>query len=223
MRSQQDIDEEFQNYVARAGKRGLNFYKKILVSLLKEGANINAIHVSGLSPLLIALKGRSRNFPDEKLTRFLVENGADVFAQNKSGYTALHYAACSQNRGAFKYLLSVGGKKLLEIKTETGESSYEGRFAHYFGVEQLPVDGWYINFTEDQASLGLKQMQEMIDDTFRTQEHKMTAVDNDDQTLPSITTEIIVGSSNYRLRHSQRTTHTDGHLAKKRGWECHIL
>ena len=56
--------------------------------MLENGADVNAVDMFGMTPLMQAATYNS----NPKILRTLIENGADVAAKNKEGKTALDYA-----------------------------------------------------------------------------------------------------------------------------------
>lgn len=76
---------------------------EMIVLLIKNGANPNALDKSGVAPRHRSVRQRCPKAVDA-----LLRNGADIRLKNKSGSTALHLAA--QNTGR-------GGTGLEEAKT----------------------------------------------------------------------------------------------------------
>ncbi|MCA9795600.1 MAG: ankyrin repeat domain-containing protein, partial [Candidatus Eremiobacteraeota bacterium] len=77
----------------------------------------------GAPPLLLAL--RQINSPDpehpfRKLALVMIDKGADVKAQDKRGFTALHHAAGMGDVELVKLLLAKGASK--EVSNEDGKT-----------------------------------------------------------------------------------------------------
>ena len=62
----------------------------VLRSLIKNGADVNALTNDKCSPLMMSSLSSSMN-----VVTILVENGANMDIQNQDGDTALHYAVCA--------------------------------------------------------------------------------------------------------------------------------
>lgn len=104
---------------------------KVALALIEAGAPLSANPKAqgkhgksrGAPPLLLAL--RQINSPDpehpfRKLAILMVEKGADVKAQDKQGFTALHHAAGLGDGELVKLLVAKGASK--EVKNEDGMS-----------------------------------------------------------------------------------------------------
>jgi ankyrin repeat protein len=76
------------------GKGDLEFVKK----LIEYGANVNEIS-EDLSPLMIAAR-----YNKVEILQVLLANGANVFAKNEKGFTALKYAQLSNATEAIAIL-----------------------------------------------------------------------------------------------------------------------
>jgi len=85
--------------------------------LLRAGADPRLATFDGTTPLMVAAgigwRGNfSQNVPDAwmRAVRFLVELGADVSAQDRDGYTALHGAAALGDNEMVEYLVAHGAR-----------------------------------------------------------------------------------------------------------------
>jgi ankyrin repeat protein len=73
--------------------------------LLEQGANVNArVTYSGMTPLMLAASRLAS--PD--MVRLLLEHGAEINMQDKSGWTALHCAVDVGADGIIGQLLTHG-------------------------------------------------------------------------------------------------------------------
>ncbi|MGB6064909.1 MAG: ankyrin repeat domain-containing protein [Desulfomonilaceae bacterium] len=81
--------------------------------LLSKGADVNsADKAEGATALIMIMRHKRASFID--IANVLVENGADVNAQGRDGYTALHAAAIAGNNVAVKFLLDHGADPYIE-------------------------------------------------------------------------------------------------------------
>ena len=76
-------------------------------SLLKEGANVNAVVNNELTPLAIAVKRKNA-----QIVRMLVEAGAEINRGEKTKQSAMQLAFQGQNPELIAYLLKQGGNPL---------------------------------------------------------------------------------------------------------------
>ena len=89
------IREHPEHVIARGGPLGTALHAasrmdhiKVVQSLLRHGADVNASGMWGMTPLLFA-----SCWAQPELVRRLLEHGADVNAKDMYGYTSLHLAA----------------------------------------------------------------------------------------------------------------------------------
>lgn len=101
------------------------------VTLAKAGADVKLKNGAGATPLMLA----SRN-TDSQLVEFLISQGSDVSASNKSGWTSLHFAAAARppSRDVIRLLLKAGadskartssGKTPRDLAVKNGNQSIE--------------------------------------------------------------------------------------------------
>lgn len=85
----------------------------VLRSLIKNGADVNALTNDKCSPLMMSSFNGSVN-----VVTILVENGANMDTQNQAGDTALHYAVCATRNSSevVHKLLSLGASHLRNRK-----------------------------------------------------------------------------------------------------------
>ena len=85
----------------------------VLRSLIKNGADVNALTNDNCSPLMMSSLSGSVN-----VVTILVENGANMDMQNQNGDTALHYAVCATRNSSevVHKLLSLGASHLRNHK-----------------------------------------------------------------------------------------------------------
>ena len=72
-------------------------------TLIKEGANPNALTRGGLTPLMLAVQKGHKD-----ITAYLITHGADVNAKGENGFTALHSACLHRNYEIAEVLLDNG-------------------------------------------------------------------------------------------------------------------
>jgi len=72
-------------------------------SLVREGANVNALEQDGFTPLMFAIANGNR-----AITSYLLENGADVNLRNSIGQTALMLASLGGHKTIVEELLRAG-------------------------------------------------------------------------------------------------------------------
>ncbi len=73
-----------------------------VISLLDQGADINAKNINGFTPLMYA-----SNFANAETVQFILDNGADIHAKDVWGRTALFFAT-SSSKTALQILLDAG-------------------------------------------------------------------------------------------------------------------
>ena len=73
----------------------------IVRKFIEYGANVNE-KSNGLTPLMIAAR-----YNKVEIIKLLIENGADLRAENENGFTALKFAQLSNANEAATYLASV--------------------------------------------------------------------------------------------------------------------
>ena len=85
----------------------------VLRSLIKNGADVNALTNDKCSPLMMSSLSGSVN-----VVTILVENGANMDIQNQDGDTALHYAVCATRNSSevVHKLLTLGASHLRNHK-----------------------------------------------------------------------------------------------------------
>ena len=85
----------------------------VLRSLIKNGADVNALTNDNCSPLMMSSLSGSVN-----VVTILVENGANMDIQNQNGDTALHYAVCATRNSSevVNKLLTLGASHLRNQK-----------------------------------------------------------------------------------------------------------
>ena len=85
----------------------------VLRSLIKNGADVNALTNDKCSPLMMSSLSGSVN-----VVTILVENGANMDIQNQNGDTALHYAVCATRNSSevVNKLLTLGASHLRNQK-----------------------------------------------------------------------------------------------------------
>ncbi|MGE0490064.1 MAG: ankyrin repeat domain-containing protein [Vulcanimicrobiota bacterium] len=104
---------------------------RVALALIEAGAPLSANPKAkgkhgkskGAPPLLLALRQINSADPDHpfrNLAIVIIEKGADVRAQDKSGFTALHHAAGLGDVELVKLLLAKGASK--EVKNEEGKT-----------------------------------------------------------------------------------------------------
>ena len=101
---------------------------------IANGADINARHLYGWTPLQLALA----HCTDEKalpIVNALIDHGADVDAQENEGYTALHIAAFEHSTECVQALLDAGANPLLTNHQGQRPSHAAGRNAY----DHLPL------------------------------------------------------------------------------------
>ncbi|MCK4753354.1 MAG: ankyrin repeat domain-containing protein [Planctomycetes bacterium] len=101
----------------------VNSHKELVSLLIDYGARVDVKSSFGLTPLCSAMF-HSRDLKDRDLmddvAKILIENGADVNFQTRSGYTPLHYAAGWANKETVELLLSIGVD--VNAKTDEGDT-----------------------------------------------------------------------------------------------------
>ena len=97
---------------------------QILVSEPYGCPDINAVDIYGHTALHLAVSGGH-----EKVTKFLIENGADCQAKNCTGHTALHLAIESGQMSTFKRLIAHGSMSHEPINEIIGMLDLEGHKA----------------------------------------------------------------------------------------------
>ena len=81
---------------------------------------VNAVDTRGQTPLHIAVNMSTDNLP---IVQFLLQKGADVRVQDKSGSSVLHYAAAKGQLQVLKYLLQDGaGSTCLNVSDSLGRT-----------------------------------------------------------------------------------------------------
>jgi len=84
-----------------------NQHIEIVVELLMNGADVNAVDMQGRSPLHAAvsleLSSGSENL---QVVQYLVDHGADLTLHDSNGYTPVHHASSSGRVEIMKWLLS---------------------------------------------------------------------------------------------------------------------
>lgn len=92
----------------------------VVEALVKKGASVTQPNGGGKTPLMQAAESKKEGL---KLTKFLLENGADkdVNTQNKLGATALHVAALIPNQDVAELLLKYGAR--LDLKCQVDKKS----------------------------------------------------------------------------------------------------
>ena len=117
---------------------GVNTSCEILRSLIRNGADINArINEMNQTLLMLATFQGSGDIRSEKF-KLLIENGANVDLQDKSGNTALHYAVNSRDMSVVLNLVKAGASQLcnsqgltpLLAASKIGEYSMVEYFLH---------------------------------------------------------------------------------------------
>jgi len=98
-------------------------------NLITSGAKINVYNHNGYTPLLLAVKGGN-----DKLTKYLVENGAFLNMKDKNlGYTELHLAAALGRNDLVIYLLQEGSDA--KLVNNDGKTALE--LAWYYGHKDI--------------------------------------------------------------------------------------
>jgi len=103
---------------------------------VEQGIDVNAKHVSGLTPLQTAAKGRN-----EEVLKFLIAQGAEIDAKGYKGRTALHYAANTGRKYAVEELLARGADVNAECATGRMPLHYAAFAGHRDVVQQLITRG----------------------------------------------------------------------------------
>jgi len=70
---------------------------------------------------------------------FLIQEGADINAQNNKGNTPLHYAVKHRNQKVIDLLIECGAKS--DIKNNAGQKPFEINLVHDGGV--VDTDKWH--------------------------------------------------------------------------------
>ncbi|MGC8602967.1 MAG: ankyrin repeat domain-containing protein [Desulfomonilaceae bacterium] len=85
----------------------------IMRLLIENGANVNAADMDdGATPLIVVMRHRSAGYIE--MAELLIDKGADIDAQARDGYTALHNAAAKGNNVEVKFLLNHGADPLIQ-------------------------------------------------------------------------------------------------------------
>lgn len=152
------INEQYgiMNYTALhyACEYGL---KEIAILLMNNGANLDVVNSSGLTPLLVACE---RCHFD--VAYLLIENGADKTASNSSGKTALHLACEKGNLKLIKLLVK-GDTVIDNTKFINRSKSKDGftalHISCYWGyldiIEELLNHGANMNIASREGSTPL--------------------------------------------------------------------
>jgi hypothetical protein len=121
-----DVRSSYGRHPLHAAADSGNF-EVIRILIEYNPANINARETeNGSTPLLWALEGGC--FEDVSVVRLLLEHGADINAQNHSGWTPLHWAS-------FNGVLEVV-RLLLKHGAEVGAKDNDGKTALQFAAEE---------------------------------------------------------------------------------------
>lgn len=132
--------------------------------LIKAGADINEVSQWGKTPLMEAVES-------ERLTRMLLDWGADPAAVSENGWSALHYAAASGDPGVIDALLEKGGLEKKDrwgktpalVALDNGNESAALRLkAAGARMEVDGVDGWVIAL-EKMRSPGASVWRQLAD------------------------------------------------------------
>lgn len=154
-----NINEQYgtMNYTALhyACEYGL---KDIAILLMNNGANVDIINSSGLTPLLVACE--SCHFD---IACLLIENGADKTVSNSGGKTALHLACEKGNLKLIKLLLMKGDNVINDTKFINRSKSKDGftalHISCYWGyldvIEELLNHGANMNIATHEGSTPL--------------------------------------------------------------------
>ena len=78
----------------------------VIQYLVDCNIDVNITNGKGFSPLILACKSRKRDNSD--IIKLLLSKGADAYQRTVEGYTAMHYAACSNNIGHIETLIFHG-------------------------------------------------------------------------------------------------------------------
>ncbi|XP_059470956.1 ankyrin-3-like isoform X1 [Neocloeon triangulifer] len=110
--------------------------------LLSRGADVNICDNDNITPLIIAVRFSSR-----EMCRFLVDNGADLSAEDNKGNDALHWACLQGKLEIAKYLLLELNCFGTEKKGELGRTAlhHAVQHAHVAVAEFLLSNGADIN------------------------------------------------------------------------------
>uniref|UniRef100_A0AAQ4NW16 Ankyrin repeat domain 52 n=1 Tax=Gasterosteus aculeatus aculeatus TaxID=481459 RepID=A0AAQ4NW16_GASAC len=109
------------------------------ISLVRAGAEVNELDLTGCSPLHYAAAshtfcGETNSEPnhcDEKCLDFLLDNGANPTLKNSKGYSAVHYAAAYGNKQHLELLLEISFNCLEEVESNIPVSPLH--LAAYYG------------------------------------------------------------------------------------------
>ncbi|GFT78298.1 ANK_REP_REGION domain-containing protein [Nephila pilipes] len=101
--------------------------------LIKVGADVNAVGVNGLTPLIIAIERKCDNPSNKALVDLLMEAKADVNAAVANGMTPISKAVERGDLETFKALMEKKAK--VDVKPPHGESLLEWAESHKQYVE----------------------------------------------------------------------------------------